>query len=166
MNYVENSNLDRLEKRLKSRRQEEYSDDYFESEEAMMSIKVRKQRVNVYCPLLVMHELPLCISMIATFIESLWSLHTYGILKSLVGTLGGPCKPLFWTNITLDIFARAQFFTLDLWKFFWWPPFSWQALPYGTLICIFETIFQGIFRSQWIFWAPIRDQTKVFSNSK
>lgn len=95
MNYVENSNLDRLEKRLKSRRQEEYSDDYFESEEAMMSIKVRKQRVNVYCPLLVMHELPLCISMIATFIESLWSLHTYGILKSLVGTLGGPCKPLF-----------------------------------------------------------------------
>ena len=40
MNYVENNNLDRLEKRLKSRRQEDYSDDYFESEEAMMSIKV------------------------------------------------------------------------------------------------------------------------------
>ena len=39
MGYIENSNLDRIEKRLNRQRQEDY-DDYFDSEESFLSIKV------------------------------------------------------------------------------------------------------------------------------
>ena len=101
MNYVENSNLDRLEKRLKSRRQEDFSDDYFESEEAMMSIKVSLLWPSIFFPLLDMHENgPLCtyfvLHELSVSMEASGASTQKGFSKFLVGSV---VKPLCKANL-------------------------------------------------------------------